>query len=391
MTAGLSSTGFEAKTLADILADIETRERATIDPTLDTSAESVVGNLNAVMATKLRELWELAAIVYAARAPRNASLEALDALSAITGTTRKGATKGTVTLSLTILHGATVPAGSVVHVAGDVANRWVTLDAVTNTLGSVGSYAALTVDAEAESAGHVLAYAHTITEIATPVSGWAFADNVLDATPGRDVETDAALRLRREREVQGAGAGTVGAITAALSAVASVRQVVVFENPTDTTDADGLPPHSIEALVLGGSDTLIRTALWATKPAGIRTHGSTTGTTLDADGVARSVAFTRPTEVSVYLTLVVAVRRDTYAGGAAVKAAALAVGEVLLAGDTVRLSTLIRAVMGVAGVVDVVALCGLASGSVFPFNLAMTRRQLASFDSARITVVETIA
>lgn len=391
MTAGLTSTGFEAKTLDAILADIETAQRATIDPTLDTSAESVVGALNASVATKLRELWELLAVLYAARSPRNASLEALDALCAITGTARKSATKGTVTLSLTILHGATVPAGSVVHVAGDVANRWVTLDAVTNTLGSVGSYAALTVDAEAEAAGHVLAYANTITEIATPVSGWAFADNVFDADPGRDVDTDAALRLRREREVQGAGAGTVGAITAALSAVTSVRQVVVFENPTDTLDADGLPPHSIEALVLGGSDTLIRSALWATKPAGIRTHGSTTGTTLDADGVARSVAFTRPTEVSVYLTLVVAVRRDTYAGNAAVKSAALAVGENLLAGDTVRLSTLIRAVMGVAGVVDVVALCGLASGSVFPFNLAMTRRQLAAFDSARITVVETIA
>lgn len=391
MTAGLTSTGFEAKTLEAILADIETAQRATIDPTLDTSAESVVGALNASAATKLRELWELLAVLYASRSPRNASLEALDALCAITGTARKSATKGTVTLSLTILHGATVPAGSVVHVAGDVANRWVTLDAVTNTLGSVGSYAALTVAAEAETAGHRPAYAHTITEIATPVSGWAFADNVFDADPGRDVETDAALRLRREREVQGAGAGTVGAITAALSAVTSVRQVVVFENPTDTLDADGLPPHSIEALVLGGSDTLIRSALWATKPAGIRTHGSTTGTTLDADGVARSVAFTRPTEVSVYLTFVVAVRRDTYAGGAAVKSAALAVGETLLAGDPVRLSTLIRAVMGVAGVVDVVALCGLASGSVFPFNLAMTRRQRAAFDSARITVVETLA
>ena len=241
MTAGLSSTGFEAKTLEAILADIETRERATIDPTLDTSAESVVGNLNAVMATKLRELWELAAIVYAARSPRNASLESLDALCAITGTERKGATKGTVQLSLTILHGATVPAGSVVHVAGDVANRWVTLDAVTNTLGSVGSYAALTVDAEAEAAGHALAYAHTITEIATPVAGWAFADNVLDATPGRDVETDAALRLRREREVQGAGAGTVGAITAAGCASAPSWSSVPSPPTADRSRGERVP------------------------------------------------------------------------------------------------------------------------------------------------------
>ena len=386
MTAGLTSSGFEAKTLAEILADIETAQRATIDPTLDTSAESVVGNLNASVATKLRELWELLAILYAARSPRNASLEALDGLCAITGTTRKSATKGTVELTLTIRHGSTVPAGSVVNVAGDATNRWKTLEAKTNNAGAVGSYAALTVAAEAESAGHVLAYAHTITEITTPVSGWAYVDNTLDADPGRDVETDAALRLRREREVQGAGAGTVGAITAALSAVASVRQVVVFENATDTTDADGLPPHSLEAMVLGGSESEIRAALWATKPAGIRTHGSTTGTTLDAGGVARSVSFTRPSEVAVYLTLAVSARRDTYAGDAAVKAAVLTLGEELLAGSPVRIASLIKAVMAVAGVVDVVAFAGRASGAVFPFNLGMGVRELATFDSSRITV-----
>jgi len=382
LTAGLSSTGFTPKTAVEIADEMAATQRATIDPTLDTSAESVVGNLNAVTATKLRELWELAELVYGARSPRNASFAALDDLCAITGTTRAPATKGTVSLRLTVAAGRTIPAGSVAHVAGDTTNRWVTLaDAVNGT----GSSAQITVAAEAETAGVRLAYAGTLTVIATPVSGWSAVTNLADATPGRAVETDAALRLRREREIQGPGAGTVGAITAALSAVASVRQAVVFENPTDTT-VDGIPPHSFEALVLGGTDAAIRAALWKAKPAGIRAYGSTSGTTLDTEGVARVVAFTRPTELSVYVTLAVGARRDTYAGDAAVKAAVVAWGDTLLAGDPVRIARVIETVMGVAGVEDVVAFVGLASGAVYAVNLAVLLRQRATFDTSRITV-----
>lgn len=382
MTAGLSSTGFAAKAAVEIADEMAATQRATIDPTLDTSAESVVGNLNAVTATKLRELWELAELVYGARSPRNASFAALDDLCAITGTTRAPATKGTVSLRLTVAAGRTIPAGSVAHVAGDTTNRWVTL---ANAVNSTGSSAQITVAAEAESAGVFLAYAGTLTTIATPVSGWTSVTNLADATPGRAVETDAALRLRREREIQGPGAGTVGAITAALSAVASVRQAVVFENPTDAT-VDGIPPHAFEALVLGGTDANIRAALWAAKPAGIRAYGSTSGTTLDTEGVARTVAFTRPTELAVYVTLAVGARRDTYAGDAAVKAAVVAWGDTLLAGDPVRIARIIETVMGVAGVEDVVAFVGLASGAVFAVNLAVLLRQRATFDTSRVTV-----
>jgi len=386
LTAGLTSTGFTPKTATEIADEIAATQRATIDPTLDTSAESVVGNLNAVMATKLRELWELAELVYGARSPRNASFSALDDLCAITGTTRAPATKGTVSLRLTVAAGRTIPAGSVAHVAGDTTNRWVTLADAVNT---TGSSAQITVAAEAETAGVRLAYAGTLTTIATPVSGWSAVTNLADATPGRAVETDAALRLRREREIQGPGAGTVGAITAALSAVLSVRQAVVFENPTDTP-VDGIPAHSFEALVLGGADADIRAALWKAKPAGIRAHGSTSGTTLDTEGVARVVAFTRPTELAVYVSLAVGARRDTYAGDAAVEAAVVAWGDSLLAGDPVRIARIIETVMGVAGVEDVVAFVGLASGAVYPVNLAVALRARATFDTSRITVASVL-
>jgi hypothetical protein len=52
----------------------------------------------------------------------------------------------------------------------------------------------------------------------------------------------------------------------------------------------------------------------------------------------------------------------------------------------VRIARIIETVMGVAGVEDVVAFVGLASGAVFAVNLAVLLRQRATFDTSRVTV-----
>lgn len=67
--ATLTSTGLSIRTLAEILAEIEEDQRASpaLGTDFDTSAESVAGQLNAIVATKLRELEELIQAVYNAR------------------------------------------------------------------------------------------------------------------------------------------------------------------------------------------------------------------------------------------------------------------------------------------------------------------------------------
>ena len=42
----------------------------------------------------------------------------------------------------------------------------------------------------------------------------------------------------------------------------------MYENYTDTTDGDGIPPHSIWAIVAGGTDADIGAVLYAKKTAG---------------------------------------------------------------------------------------------------------------------------
>lgn len=383
--AGLTSTGFVEKSAAEILEEINAAQRASPDlgADWDTSAESPQGQMNAIVADALGELWELAGAVYRARDPRGATFAALDALAAITGTSRAAATKGTVTLRVTVALGRTLPAGSIAHVAGQPSNRWATLAPV------VGTGSAQDVAAEAELAGAVQANAGTITAIATPVTGWTAVTNTLDAVPGRAADSDPELRDRRDRELQGAATSPVGALAADVAKVANVTQVVAWENASDVT-ADGIPPHAVEVMVLGGVDGAIAQAIWDGKAAGIATHGSTSATVVDAQGTSRTVRFTRPVDLAAWVKAEVTYDPALYGGttgDSLVKSAIYTLGTSQLAGQVLRETAIVKAVLAVPGVLDVVVTLGTVSTALRRGNITPGVRQRAAIDTARIDVV----
>lgn len=157
----------------------------------------------------------------------------------------------------------------------------------------------------ASAPGPFQAAAGTLTEIVTPVSGWTAAYNTTAATAGRYAETDDELRLRREQSFL-TGKGTEDAIEQALlSRVAGIASAVVTSNRTMTTNGEGLPPKSFEAIVVGGTATPneIAQVIWETMPAGIESYGNVTATALDINGVAQSVKYSTP--LPVYLWILV--------------------------------------------------------------------------------------
>ena len=374
--AGLTDAGFEAKTYEDILADIETRQRAAFGADFDVSPESPEGVLNGIVANTARELWEGLAGLYASFDRDGASGQALTQLAALTGTDRRGARKGRVLLALTLAAGATVPAGSVVDVPGQPTNRWVTLtDAVNTTAGS----AAFIVEAEQETAGPLPAAAATISHIVTPVAGWTGVTNLAPASPGLDADTDPVLRRRAEDELQGAGASPAEAIRAALSRVPLVSEVVVWENTGDTTDADGRPPHSVEAMVTGGDNAAVAAVLWATKARGIATVGNASAAVADALGNAQEVQFTRALDTEVWISLRVKINPRLDPGNDdAIKTAVRAVVSGLSAGASVYRAAITCASLEVTGVINVTDVrIGLAYGAQYPVDLAVATRERA--------------
>ncbi len=393
---GLTATGFSRKTLPEILDEIETEEKARIDSRLNVQPEEPIGQLNGILASKFSELWELAEAVNAGRFPDSASGFQQDQVASITGTLRGPATKGTVTLSITVTAPTTIPAGSFVQVLGDDGNRWVTLVDLVFAAPDTD-----TVAAEAELAGVFVANTATITVIVTPVAGWTLVTNPAPAIPGADIDTDAQLRIRRELELARAGSATIDAIRTDVDDVDGTTSVTVFHNPTNAVDADGLPPHTAEALVIGGTDQDIRDALLATVAAGIDTFGTTTGTATDSQGNVHTVRFSRPVEIDILVEIDITIDAQDYpATGDDLVADAIA-GYVngLPVGNDVFLTQVSAAALRdttdilIAGIINVSAVrIGSVAPAVAPVAVDYTilARQLARMSaSTNVTVVTT--
>lgn len=439
MAYGLTTDGFVQKTLADLKAELESALQSAFGESIDLSPQSVFGQIVGVYADRLADLWALGGQIEAAFTPDGASGVALDELCAITGTVRLAATHSKVNLILVGTTATVIPADSAVTV--DVtATRFVTSAAATlvaatawasgtayaygdvrkngsnvyvctvagTSAGSGGPTGTglVIVDntctwrfiaagtgyaiaaAIGEATGPKVAAAYSLNTIASPLSGWTGVTNTLDATLGSDLESDAALRTRREDEIRAAGKASVDSIRAALLAVSDVSSANVFENPSDTTDGTGLPPHAIECLVRGGLDAAVAASIFDEKAAGIATYGTTTVSVTDSQGFTHSVKFTRPTEIPIYVIYNLTVDLLTFPadGAAQVKAALVAFGNAQKVGkDAVDASILAQA-FKVTGVLDGEALIGTAPAPTLTANIPVSTREIATFDTSRITV-----
>lgn len=119
---------------------------------------------------------------------------------------------------------------------------------------------------------------------------------------GTDNETDSQLIARLSESDSESGTNDVEAIADRLNRLDDTSRVTVLENDTDAT-VDTLPPHSIEALVLGGLDASIAEVIFNTKASGTPTSGTTAITVVDSQGFDRIINFTRPALIDIYVRI----------------------------------------------------------------------------------------
>lgn len=387
--AGVVPTGFDRKTLQEIKADAEERQRDELGQELNQRADSLLGQLNGVMFDALAQLWEVLEALYSSFNPDAATGQSLDNLSALTGTTRRDATFSEVLTTVNIDGSFTLPAGSVATVAGNANARFLLVADVVNAGGGPANFTDVLF--RAETAGPVVANAGTLTEGPSLVTGWNTVTNPLDADQGLALETDSELRLKREQEIAGIGGSTVDGIRADVLAVDGVTSASVLENQTNAVDANGLPAHSFEVVVLGGVDADIAQAIFGSKPAGILAFGATTVAVTDSEGDSVDISFTRPTTKDVWLEYDLAVD-GSYAGDAQVKAAVVAFAEDAFGqGADVVQSRLVAPAFGVIGVRDVTAVrLGFSVSPTLEDNLVIAVREIAAFDTSRVAVATVV-
>ena len=395
--AGLTTSGFEIPSVDDIVAEIEADLKANVDANINVEADSLLGQVITITASKLHDVWELAEAVYHAAYPDTANGVSLAYVSAITGTIKKSATKSTVTATVNLNNGTTLPIGSGASVSGDSTMSYVTTEAVSNTTGSAANF---TVAMEASVAGsHIRANTGTLTVIDTPVAGWNSVTNAADSVAGTDEETDADLRERRESELARPGTSPLDAlradlldITKANAYTSDVTNALVYENVTTSpANAGGLPIWKIEAVVLGGEDADVAQVLFDGKAAGVGTYGTSSASVTDTSGNTHTVYFSRPTPVPI--TIVISVRKsaDTDLSDAEIitavkEAIADGYGDTVEMGEDVYLSDVIAAANGVQGVESVVVSGATPTINASASDYTISVRSLATFDTTDITV-----
>jgi uncharacterized phage protein gp47/JayE len=147
---------------------------------------------------------------------------------------------------------------------------------------------------------------NALNAIVTPVAGWESVRNRFPGTEGRDIETDTAFRLRREQSLKLAGQNTIESITSRLRQLPGVLSQRVTVNNTNVTDSEGVPPHTIRAIVDGGTDDEIARTLFTYVAAGIGYFGAVEVEVLsEVTGTEFLVQFDRPVNVPYYVTVTI--------------------------------------------------------------------------------------
>ena len=448
---GLFPEGFLAPTIDDLRSEMEQDWRDDFGINFPLGDSTLAGFLTGVLTERLALLWDQEQRVYDASDRDSSTGAALKALGILVGTFAPERTFSSAVLTLCGDPGTPIPAlssartpdtlrvfstldddsaPSIVALAARVsATTYAVLDRVTSNVRcyqcTVGGLSGSGGDAPSSTAlditdgevhwtyigeglgavdvvshcdvpGPVEAAARGITEPVTPIPGVNTWTNLEDAEPGSDELSDEDFRLLIENEVAAPGTGTAAAVAADVRQITGVTYVKVFVNETEIVDSDGVGPHSFETLVQGGTDQQIRDAILANKPAGIATFGSVSGTAVDDEGKIHTIRFSRPTTLPIYVQVTLTKDPATYAGDDAVKLAVATAPSPI--GQSVVAARVSAAVFSVTGLVDVPrsgslggVLVSLSPSPTSDATIAVTSRQLATFDTSRTSVISSDA
>jgi uncharacterized phage protein gp47/JayE len=384
--AELTPAGLLTRTQAEILAEIEADQRAEISTELDQSTSSPLGQINRILARALALLEEAVAATYASLDPDGATGDALDRVAAITGTIREPATASRVSVVCTLTAG-TYAAGTL---RAAPAGR--PEDVFTNAAEVVAPGGNTSVVFECLTTGPVAVTANTLA-IASPVAGWSAIVSHPAATLGRAVETDGALRQRRNAEVEAPGSSSARGIAADLTReVRGIISVTVVENDSDVA-VDSIPSHSIECIVYGpevptgDDDDAVAEQILASKAAGIGTYGTTSRTVIDSEGQSKIVRFTRPADVACTAAAALVVDASVYPGDTEVEEyVAARAAEVLVPGLDLSWDMIVGWIRELPGVLRLTTVS--VNGGAFG-TATITTRQRATLDASDVTITST--
>lgn len=162
------------------------------------------------------------------------------------------------------------------------------------------------MSATAVEVGGVAVGAGTLTRLDLTITGITAVTNPTAGTVGRDVETDQALR-ERYYALQAANAiGGLESMRSAILRLTGVTHCGVRDNSTNSSmTVQGLTinPHSVVAIVEGGTASEIASVISRVKPAGVDTSGTTSQSITTISGFPETIRFEAVTAVPIQVAL----------------------------------------------------------------------------------------
>lgn len=302
----LNATGLTVKSLPEVVNDLVTGLQLIFGTDINVNSNSPDGQTINIYAQQAEDLRELLVSVYNSFDPDQAVGVILDKRVAINNIERNG---GSYTIQpMDIVVDRTValagldaneadPNGVGYTVQDDAGNKFILVDSTTLTAGTHSG-----LNFRAQMIGQVQTTIGTITNQTTIVLGVVSVNNSVGALDtGTNEESDANLRIRRQQSVANGSAGYLNGIQGVLLALDGVTDAKVYENFTDSVDANGIPAHGTWSIVEGGANTDIANAIYRRKSYGSNMKGAVAVDIVTAAGAIFVALFDRPTAESLYI------------------------------------------------------------------------------------------
>jgi uncharacterized phage protein gp47/JayE len=309
----ISASGMQIQTIAEIIDSILLGTPTysgmfqIYGVTINVEPNSPDGQMVNIVAQAKLDVLEAIQQVYNSFDPDQAVGVQLDQRCAINGVIRNAGSYTlqqvaiTTNTSVTLVGLDAAPAAPFV-VQDGAGNRYAPL--TTQVIGGAGT---TTILFQALVIGNVESSPNSITTISTVQAGVTACNNPSGPTSiGLIEETDYSLRIRRQNSTAIAAQGFYQSLVGNLLNTEGVLQALVLENTTATTDANGIPSHSIWVIVLGGANDAIADVIYRVRNAGCGMYGSVTVSILQVDGTTFDVKFSRPVDEMLYISFDIA-------------------------------------------------------------------------------------
>jgi uncharacterized phage protein gp47/JayE len=404
-----SAIGFQIKRLEDIKTDLQNNLLQITDPdsgeTLQIDLDEndpLVQVINGFV-DELTTTWEIMQVVYNQFNPQLASGASLSGLVQLNGIVRKAGSPSTVTLSLTGSPGIRVPADSLFTDADGVVFWTNSADVYLDSITGLADVACTST-----TNGAFVNDIGTINIISSVITGLDAVVNAAASTPGTADESDVDLRIRRRNSTSAPAQSVAEALYAAIMNIDGVTLCRLYVNKTLTTDGNGIPPKTVAAVVVGGTDENVARAIFTRIGGAEDTYGNTTITLTDTMNQANAISFVRPASVVVKVNVDITILdvnvypadgdskiKENIVIFAAQGAAGLGVTEEtvfdrigFLPGDVVTISRLYTPILAVPGLKINSVEIAEGSGPFGVADIVIDWNEIASFEVANITVTE---